>query len=303
MSATDDKQDVYSFRAAPVVHGASRDALSHVRAVVEAELDAVTDNPLLFALECDDEPLDLQEFAENPARHGREPERNRAYSAGNFHGQPVAIASDILAIAVAELASCSERRMAILLDPVSNRGLPAHLSPRPGLSSGFMLSQYAAASLVSENKVLAHPASVYSIPTGNGAEDHVSMSTWAARKARQVVELSAHVLALELLVAAQANEWRCLLGDPSVAARAPSLAADPGLPERFAALAEKAVSDELGEGSAAGYQEVRRVSARVVLDRSLSSDVERVCEAIIAGRFVEVTGDHTLPARRSRFEA
>jgi len=303
MSATDDKQDVYSFRAAPVVHGASRDALAHVRAVVEAELDAITDNPLLFALEGDDEPLDLQQFAENPRRHGREPEENRAYSAGNFHGQPVAIAADLLSIAVAEIASCSERRIAVLLDPQSNRGLPAHLTPRQGLASGFMLAQYTAASLVSENKGLAHPASVDSIPTGNGAEDHVSMSTWAARKARQIVELSSRVLALELMVAGQANEWRCLLADPSVAARAPSLEQDPDLPERFIALDGETVAAELGEGSGAAYRELRRLSARVVEDRSLGAEVERVCQALMAGRFVEATGERTLPLRRSRFEA
>jgi histidine ammonia-lyase len=302
MSATDDKQDVYSFRAAPVVHGASRDALAHVRAVVEAELDAVTDNPLMFALEGDDEPLDLQQYAENPRRHGREPEANRAYSAGNFHGQPVAVAADLLAIAVAEIASCSERRTAILVDPQSNRGLPAHLTSRPGLSSGFMLAQYTAASLVSENKVLAHPASVDSIPTGNGAEDHVSMSTWAARKARQVVELTARVLALELLVAGQANEWRCLLRDPSVTARAPTSEQDPNLPDRFAALEADAVLAELGEGSAAAHHELRRLSPRLVNDRSLGPDVERVCEALLAGRFVAVTGERTRPVRRSRFE-
>lgn len=295
ISATDDKQDVYSFRCAPVVHGASRDALAHVRAVIEAELDAVTDNPLLFALEGDDEPLDLRDFAANPAAHGREAEQNRAYSAGNFHGQPVAVAADLLAIAVAELANVSERRTAVMVDPKSSRGLPAHLTSRPGLSSGFMLAQYSAASLVSENKTLAHPASVDSIPTGNGAEDHVSMSTWAARKARQVVELTARTLAIELLVAAQANEWRCLLGDPSVTAAAP--VGEVLLEERFEALSQDDVAAELGEGSAAAYRRLRELSARVVADRSLAAEVEAVAAAVLAGEL----NAGTTALRTSRF--
>ena len=302
ISATDDKQDVYSFRCAPVVHGASRDALAHVRAVVEAELDAVTDNPLLFALEGDDEPLDVREHAANPRRFGREPELNRAYSAGNFHGQPVAIAADLLAIAAAELANVSERRCAVLLDPASSRGLPPHLTPRPGFSSGFMLAQYTAASLVSENKTLAHPASVDSIPTGNGSEDHVSMSTWAARKARKVVELGCRVLALELLVAAQANEWRALVEDPSVGTQAPDPGWLHGIEETFAQLSVDEVAEELGEGSAAGYRELRSLSARLVEDRSLAADVDAVAHAIAVGRFVKATGRATLPARRSRLE-
>src|SRR5436309_3100726 len=153
-------QDPYSLRCAPQVHGASRDAIAFARGIAEREINAATDNPLFFPE--DGEPWDLR-FRGNwpPSYRG---EQRLAYSAGNFHGQPIAIAADVLSIALAELASISERRTQMLLDGNHNRRLPQNLTARPGVNSGLMITQYTAASLVSENKVLCHPASVDAIP-------------------------------------------------------------------------------------------------------------------------------------------
>jgi histidine ammonia-lyase len=175
-------QDAYSLRAAPQVHGASRDALAHVREVLEREFQSVTDNPLLL------------------------PEEGRSLSAGNFHGQPLALAADYAGIAIAELADISERRIEQMLNPALS-GLPAFLAEESGLNSGLMISQYTAAALVSENKILAHPASVDSIPTSANQEDHVSMGTIAARKAGTILEQTLWVLAIELASAAQALDF------------------------------------------------------------------------------------------------
>lgn len=171
-------QDPYSLRCMPQVHGASRDVLSFVRGVLEREINAVTDNPLLF------------------------PAQDKILSGGNFHGQIVAIAMDALAIATAEIASISEQRIEKLINPALSE-LPGFLIKNGGLNSGFMIIQVAAASIVSENKTLCHPASVDSIPTSADKEDHVSMGAWAARKATQVVENTRRVLAMEALSAAQ----------------------------------------------------------------------------------------------------
>lgn len=175
-------QDPYSFRCIPQVHGASRDALAYVERVVERELEAVTDNPTVF----DDEDL--------------------VVSAGNFHGQPLALALDFLAIAAAELGSISERRIYKLIS--GQRGLPAFLVAEPGLNSGFMIPQYTAASLVSANKQRCMPNSVDTIDSSNGQEDHVSMGAAAAIKTWQVVHDVERILAIELLTAAQALEFR-----------------------------------------------------------------------------------------------
>ncbi len=172
-------QDAYSLRCTPQVHGASRDALKYIKTTLERELQAVTDNPLLM-------------------------EDGRAVSGGNFHGQPLALAADHLKITVAELANISERRTERLLNPDLS-GLPAFLSPAPGTNSGLMIAQYTSASLVSENKVLAHPASVDSISVSGCQEDHVSMGTTAARQAMEIVRNSCHVLATELVSAVQAH--------------------------------------------------------------------------------------------------
>jgi histidine ammonia-lyase len=185
-------QDAYALRCMPQVHGASRDAVAYVRGVLETEIDSVTDNPLVFH---DGDVL----------------------SGGNFHGQPLALAMDFLAIAVAELASISERRIERLVNPALSAGLPAFLTREGGLNDGFMVAQYTAAALVSENKVLAHPASVDSIPTSANQEDHVSMGAIAARHAREVLENAQTVLAIELLCACQGIELRGRVSGPPVA--------------------------------------------------------------------------------------
>lgn len=180
-------QDPYSLRCIPQVHGAVRGAVEYVKGVVEIELNSATDNPLVFP---DSPPPQF-------------------LSGGNFHGEPLALAMDYLAIALAELGSISERRLARLLDEKANGGLlPPFLTEEGGLNSGFMLLQYTAAALVSENKVLAHPASVDSIPTSANVEDHVSMGTIAADKALKVLENVETILALELMAAAQAVDFR-----------------------------------------------------------------------------------------------
>jgi histidine ammonia-lyase len=188
-------QDPYSIRCVPQVHGAVWDALAHVRRVLEVEINAVTDNPLVFPGGADIDPA--------AAATGG----GRVVSGGNFHGEPIALALDFMKIAVAEIGSISERRIAQLVDAESS-GLPPFLVKEAGLNSGLMLLQYTAAALVSENKVLAHPASVDSIPTSAGQEDHVSMGPIAARQASAIVRNVEHVVALELLCAAQGLDFR-----------------------------------------------------------------------------------------------
>ncbi len=182
-------QDPYSLRCMPQVHGASRDALGYCRTVLECEANASTDNPLVF-VDADD------------------PAGGEMISGGNFHGQPVAIALDFAAIAVAELANISERRVEQLVNPHLSSGLPPFLAPDSGLNSGFMIAQVSAAALVSENKVLCHPASVDSIPSSAGREDHVSMGAHAALKLTQIHDHVRYVLAIELLCAAQGLDLR-----------------------------------------------------------------------------------------------
>jgi histidine ammonia-lyase len=176
-------QDAYSLRCIPQVHGASWQVLDYVKEKLEIEMNAATDNPLIF----DD--------------------GERVISGGNFHGQPIAFAMDFMKVAIAELANISERRIERLVNPQLN-DLPAFLSPEPGLQSGAMIMQYAAAALVSENKTLAHPASVDSIPSSANQEDHVSMGTIAARHAYQIIQNARRVIAIELICAMQAVEIR-----------------------------------------------------------------------------------------------
>jgi len=224
----DKVQDAYSLRCAPQVHGASRDLLDHVERTVAIELNAATDNPLVL--------LDEELIVSN----------------GNFHGQPIAMGLDCIAIACAELASISERRTERLVNPSLSDGLPPFLVAREeGLNSGFMIPQYVAAALVSENKALSHPGSVDSIPTSAGQEDHVSMGNGAGLKALQVVANAERVVAIELLAGAQAVEF-------------------------FAPL-------EPGVGVRAARAFVRTLSARVREDRSLSADIERVASAVRDG--------------------
>ena len=177
-------QDAYSIRCAPQVHGASLDVFHHVLNILDIEMNAVTDNPLLFE------------------------DNNIAISAGNFHGQPLALAFDYLALAISELANISERRIERLVNPKLNDGLPPFLTPCSGVNSGFMIVQYTAASIVSENKVLSHPASVDSIPSSANQEDHVSMGSISVRKAKDILENARRVIALEMFTACQAIHFR-----------------------------------------------------------------------------------------------
>jgi len=175
-------QDPYSFRCIPQVHGASRDAINYAAGVILTEINSVTDNPTVF------------------------PDDDKVISAGNFHGQPLALAMDFLAIALAELGNISERRTYLLIS--GQRGLPPFLAGNPGLNSGFMIPQYTAASIVSQNKQYCTPASVDSIVSSNGQEDHVSMGSNAATKLFKVVENIYTILGIELMTAAQALEFR-----------------------------------------------------------------------------------------------
>ncbi len=175
-------QDPYSFRCMPQVHGAVKDTLDFVSKVIETEINSATDNPTIF------------------------PDEDLVISAGNFHGEPIAIPMDSLAIAISELANISERRIYKLI--AGTRGLPSFLVAKPGLNSGFMIPQYAAASIVSQNKGLCWPASCDSIPSSQGQEDHVSMGSNAATKLYRVVNNTERVLAIELFNAAQALEFR-----------------------------------------------------------------------------------------------
>ncbi len=223
-------QDAYSLRCVPQVHGASRDALTHVATVLTREINAVTDNPLVFH------------------------EDDIVISAGNFHGQPIAVAMDYAKIAIAELANIAERRVEHMLDPAVS-GMPAFLAHQGGLHSGLMISQYTAASLVSENKVLAHPASVDSIPTSANQEDHVSMGTIAARQCAMILENARWVLAIEVMNATQALEFHApLLPGPVVAAAVrevravvPPLEADRVMTGDLAAVRSLLVSGRLRE--------------------------------------------------------
>lgn len=188
-------QDAYSLRCASQVHGASRDAFAHIKTQVEIEINSVTDNPILFVGE------------------------NQVISGGNFHGQPMALVFDYLAIAISELANLSERRLERLVNPALSNGLPAFLTSRGGLHSGFMIVQYSAASLVSENKVYSHPASVDSIPSSANQEDHVSMGNFAARKAAKIYQNTKQVLQMELLAAVQGVDLRSKMGEFSLGTR------------------------------------------------------------------------------------
>ena len=269
-------QDAYSLRCAPQVHGATRDTIVHVRAIAEREINAATDNPLFFPN--DDQPFDLQFRANWP--DGYRGDQRLAYSAGNFHGQPLALAADFLTIAVAELANISERRTQMLLDGAHNRGLPPNLTTRPGVNSGLMIAQYTAASIVSENKVLCHPASVDSIPTGANAEDHVSMSTHAARKLRSVIANVQAVIAIELMVAAQAVEWRIAFDfTPRNPAPRLSLAEADAQANEFASRVRGRASElaaHLGRGTRDLYLRVRQTIEPVFDDRPLSDDIRRL---------------------------
>ncbi|MGZ5351636.1 MAG: histidine ammonia-lyase [Actinomycetota bacterium] len=225
-------QDAYSLRCAPQVHGATREALRFATSVLGVEANAVSDNPIVLA------------------------GSGEVLSGGNFHGQPVAVALDALAVSIVPLASVSERRLYRLLDPARNNGLPAFLVAESGLNSGFMLAQYTAASLVSECKSLAHPASVDSIGSSAGQEDHVSMGMTAARHARDIVANAEVVLAIEALVAAQGLDLRAPL--------------------------------EPAAGTRAARDAIRELAPFLDADRELGPDIEAVTDLVRSAALLEV---------------
>jgi histidine ammonia-lyase len=241
-------QDPYSLRCVPQVHGAVRDALDHLRAVLDIELNSATDNPLVF-------PGGGVADEDTLATGG-----GRVISGGNFHGEPVALALDFAKLALAELGSISERRIALLVDPRLNGGLPPFLAAASGLESGMMIYQYTAAALASENKVLAHPASADSIPTSANQEDHVSMGSIAARHARRVLEHVERIVGIELVVAAQALEERMTL-----------------LPGR-----------QPGAGVANALERVRTHIPRLLSDREPSGDLEAAAGLVRDGAFADL---------------
>ncbi len=226
----DHVQDPYSIRCQPQVIGACLDVLRHVCQVLETEANAVTDNPLVFA------------------------ESRAVLSGGNFHAEPVALAADYLALAIAEIGSLSERRTALLIDAHLS-GLPAFLVDEGGLNSGFMMAQVTAAALTSENKALAHPASVDSIPTSANQEDHVSMATFAARRLHDMLDNVDNIIAIEMLAAAQGIEFH--------------------RPQKSSPVIETIIVS------------LRKVSPAFVDDRSLSSDITRVAGIIDDGQYCE----------------
>ena len=247
-------QDPYSLRCVPQVHGAVRDALDQLRRVLDIELNAATDNPLVF-------PAGGVADERAVATGG-----GRVISGGNFHGEPLALALDYAKLAIAELGSISERRTALLVDARLNGGLPPFLAASSGLDSGMMIYQYTAAALVSEHKVLAHPASVDSIPTSANQEDHVSMGSIAARHARAIVEGVERVVGIELVVAAQALDLR-----------AAKLRADGG----------SAVQP--GVGVAAAHQRIRERIEPLVADREPGPDLASAYALVHDGLLVDLT--------------
>ncbi|HEX2236490.1 MAG TPA: histidine ammonia-lyase [Actinomycetota bacterium] len=234
-------QDAYSLRCMPQVHGAYRDGLAYVRTTLEAELASAVDNPSVF------------------------PDRDELLSGGNFHGEALGLALDHLCLCASGFATIAERRVARLVDPELNNGLPAFLTPDPGRRSGFMLAHYTAASIASENRGLCWPASSDSIPTSAGQEDHVSMGATSARRAAAVVENARRVVAIELLAATQGLELRAPL--------------------------------EPAPGTRAAADEVRSVSSALHDDRSLAPDIEAVA-SLVAGGAIE----HRLEARGVRLD-
>ena len=222
-------QDAYSLRCMPQVHGAVRGALSHCEDVLLVESASATDNPLVFS------------------------ESGDVISGGNFHGAPLAFAFDYAAIAIVDLMSMSERRIDRLVNPDKNEGLPAFLARQPGVQSGFMIAHVAAAALVNEARVLAHPASVDNITTSGGKEDHVSMGMTSALKLRSIVDLAENLLAIELLAAAEGLEHRRPL--------------------------------KSGAGVERAFASVRKFSPPLTHDRSLANDIAHVAEAIRRGDF------------------
>jgi histidine ammonia-lyase len=242
-------QDAYSLRCIPQVHGAVRDTLSNCREVFETEANSAVDNPLVF----------LSNGHAGTGAHARPAEQSSAsevISGGNFHGEPIAFALDFLAIALSALAGISERRIERLVNPALNEGLPPFLAPGAGLNSGFMMPQVTAAALVSENKVLAHPASVDSITTSGNKEDYVSMGMTAALKLRRVVDNTRNVLAIEAMAAAQALDFVAPL--------------------------------KTGKRGQKASQTIRSVCPTMDKDRAMYRDFARIADLIAGGKLAEV---------------
>jgi histidine ammonia-lyase len=255
-------QDAYSLRCIPQVHGAVRDTLAHCREVMETEANSAVDNPLVFVAS-----TERTGTASGRAGTGAspvQPERSSAVGAGdvlsggNFHGEPLAFVLDFLGIALTALAGISERRIERLVNPALNEGLPPFLAPGAGLNSGFMMAQVTAAALVSENKVLAHPASVDSITTSGNKEDYVSMGMTAALKLRKIVVNTRSVIAIEAMAAAQALEFL--------------------LPLKTSKRGQVAVAT------------IRSVCPAMEKDRAMYGDFERVAELVASGRLAQVLG-------------
>lgn len=223
-------QDAYALRCIPQVHGATKDAIAYVKQVIEVEINSATDNPLIF------------------------PAEREVISGGNFHGQPIALAMDFLGIALAELANISERRIERLLNPYLSDGLPAFLVKKGGLNSGMMIAQYTAAALVSENKVIAHPSSVDSIPTSANQEDHVSMGTIGARKARDILFNVENVIAIEMMCAAQGLDFHQPLHP--------------------------------GKGTGKAYRMIRKYVDRLDEDRIIHQDILKIHELLHSGELL-----------------
>jgi histidine ammonia-lyase len=251
-------QDPYSLRCVPQVHGAVRDALDYLGRVLDVELNSATDNPLIF-------PEGGAAAADVAATGG-----GLVISGGNFHGEPIALALDFAKLAIAELGAISERRIALLLDARLNGGLPPFLAPASGLNSGMMLLQYTAAALASENKVLVHPASADSIPTSANQEDHVSMGPIAGRHARDVLANVERILAIELLVGAQALDLR-LATVSGMPGRAPVVGASPA-----PALIP-------GRGVAEAHRRIRAVVAPLLVDREMGADIAAALALVRSG--------------------
>ncbi len=223
-------QDAYTLRCIPQIHGATKDAFKYVEDKIKIEINSATDNPLIFT------------------------EDDEVISGGNFHGQPLALSFDFLGIAIAELANVSERRIERLVNPQLS-GLPAFLTEKGGINSGFMIAQYSAASLVSENKVLAHPASVDSIPSSANQEDHVSMGTIAARKAREIYKNTVNVIGIELMAAAQGIDFH--------------------------------KDYNLGKGTKKAYETIRKDVSKLNEDRVMYLDINKCAELIFSNKLVE----------------
>jgi len=248
-------QDPYSLRCVPQVHGAARDALDQLRRVLDIELNSATDNPLVFPQ------------AGGVLGDGLAGGPGLVISGGNFHGEPVALALDYAKLGIAELGAISERRVALLLDPRLNDGLPAFLGASSGLDSGLMILQYTAAALASESKVLAHPASVDSIPTSANQEDHVSMGSIAARNALTVLEHSERIIAIELICASQGLDLRLGLQAGTVP----------------------------GAGVAEAHARVRRRIARLDHDREPGADLEAAFGLVREGQLADLAGPPVTP--------